>query len=256
MNNRLQHLFKDKEGTKLSVFFTAGFPQLEDTVSIIQQLEQSGVDFIEIGFPFSDPLADGPVIQDSSATALKNGMHLALLFQQLQDIRTKVQVPLLLMGYLNPVLQFGMTQFVQACHAAGIDGVIIPDLPVDIYTAQYRQLFAEYNISFIPLITPATSNERMREIDAATEGFIYMVSVYGTTGRQVALQEQQSYFERVRSLQLRNPLVAGFGIQSNDDIQFVSRYCSGAIVGSAFIRHLQQHSDLGAIPSFIKKLQP
>lgn len=255
MQNRITEMFRDKSKMRLSIYFTAGFPGLHDTVPTIRALENAGVDFIEIGFPFSDPLADGPAIQESSQTALLNGMGLKMLFGQLDGIRKTIKVPLVLMGYLNPVLQYGMENFVTECARTGIDGAILPDLPVDIYTATYKDLFVRNNLSFIPLITPATDHARIRHLDEQTDGFIYMVSAHGTTGTRVSLATQEDYFRRVRSLNLKNPVVVGFGVQSADDIRFAREYCAGAIVGSVFIRHLAQGPGPEDIAGFVHTLK-
>lgn len=248
-------MFGHKKGTRLSVYFTAGFPGLHDTVTVIRALERAGVDFVEVGIPFSDPLADGPVIQESSHTALRNGMCLKLLFNQLEDIRKTVKIPLVLMGYLNPVLQYGMENFVESCARTGIDGVIIPDLPPETYCSTYKHLFVRNNLSFIPLVTPATGNGRIRYLDTLTDGFIYLVSAYGTTGTQVSWAGQEEYFGRVSRLGLKNPLVAGFGIRSAQDVRFAGRHCAGAIVGSAFVRHLATETGMRDIARFVHTLK-
>jgi len=247
-------LFKDRSNTKLSVYFTAGFPAINDTVSTIRSLENAGVDFIEIGFPFSDPLADGPVIQESCRVSLQNGMSLKVLFRQLKNIRDMVKLPLILMGYLNPVLQYGIADFLSDCADAGIDGLILPDLPPDIYTEQYKELFEHHSLSFIPLITPATTEERIRYLDEHSTGFIYMVSSHSTTGSRISLAEQENYLKRVSALRLKNPLVLGFGIQSAEHVRFAMRYCDGAIVGSAFIRHQVDNGNKN-IEAFISELK-
>jgi len=254
MQNRLQTLFADKNRMKRSVYFMAGFPKLGDTVPIVQALEKAGVDFIEIGFPFSDPLADGPIIQACAQQALQNGMSLKLLFKQLKTIRHTVRLPLVLMGYLNPILQYGIENFVKQCEAIGIDGLIVPDLPVTIYVEQYKILFENHHLSFIPLITPSTSTERIRYLDAQCTGFIYVVSSYGTTGNTVSWPEQEAYFKKVKSLTLKNPLVIGFGIRQSEDIQRAKTYFEGAIVGSAFISHLMKNPDEKKIDEFVKIL--
>lgn len=239
--NRLTKLFERQKKNLLSIYFTAGFPELDDTVKVLIALEKSGVGFVEIGIPFSDPVADGEVIQKSSQRALANGMSLKLLFDQLGDIRSKVEMPIVLMGYINPVLSMGMEKFIARCQATGIDGVIIPDFPSDEYKEKYQQLFRQKGISNILLISPQTSEERIREIDSISEGFIYMVSSYATTGAGTGFSESQTeYFRRVQSMKLKNPVMTGFGVSNNDTFQQVCQYSSGAIVGSAFIRMLEK----------------
>ena len=235
--NRINKLFETKKENILSVYFTAGFPNLNDTVEIIQQLEKNGVDLIEIGMPFSDPTADGPTIQHSSEIALKNGMSLELLFGQLKNIRETVSIPLILMGYLNPVYQFGIEQFCAKCAETGIDGVILPDLPLDEFEQEYKSIFTRYNLHNILLITPQTSENRIKQIDDASSGFIYMVSSSSTTGAGKKVEDfQQSYFERIQKMNLKNPRLIGFGISDNATFKNACRYASGAIVGSAFVK--------------------
>lgn len=251
MSNRLDLLFEDRSAFRLSIFFTAGFPQLEDTTALIEALQYSGADLLEIGFPFSDPLADGPVIQSSSQQALANGMSLTVLFEQLQEIRRRIHIPLVLMGYLNPVLQFGMASFIEQCVVCGIDGVILPDLPADVYVAEYKKEFDAAGLAFIPLITPQTSPERIRFLDEQCSGFIYMVAGHGTTGGAISLQEEASYFQRVKEMGLRLPKVAGFGVKSSSDIAFVQQYTEGVILGSAFVQHIADGFSNASIRSFI-----
>jgi tryptophan synthase alpha chain len=239
MNNRINTLFQRKEKNILSVFFTAGYPKLEDTVPVIQELVNNGVDLIEIGMPFSDPVADGPVIQHSSLVALKNGMSVRLLFDQLKDIRQSVNVPLILMGYINPVLQYGVEAFCQRCNEIGIDGLIIPDLPLSLYQEEYKSIFEANNLHNIFLITPQTSDERLRRIDEASSGFIYMVSSNSTTGVKEAVPGmQKSYFERIKSFELKNPGLIGFGISNAQSFRNACQYAHGAIIGSAFVNAL------------------
>jgi tryptophan synthase alpha chain len=245
MANRIHKLFSEKKKDILSVFFTAGYPHLNDTVSIIEGLEKEGVDLIEIGFPFSDPLADGPVIQQSSKVALENGMTLNLLFEQLKDIRSKVKIPLLLMGYLNPVMQFGVENFCKKASEIGIDGIILPDLPLQEYLDHYQRLFERYNLSNIFLVTPQTVEQRIRMIDKNSNGFIYLVSSASTTGTQNGVSaEKEKFFQRINKLKLRNPVVTGFGISDRASFASASKYCNGAIIGSAFIKALEQGNDI------------
>lgn len=237
--NRIQtKLNEDKK--LLSIYFSAGFPALNDTVDIIKNLEKSGVDMIEIGLPFSDPLADGPTIQASSTKALKNGMHTALLFEQLKDIRKEVTIPLILMGYFNPMLQYGVEAFCKKCNEIGIDGFIIPDLPAQVYHEEYKSIFDRYGLLNIFLITPQTSDERIRYMDSISEGFIYMVSSASTTGAQRGFGEvQQNYFKRIADLNLKNPQIVGFGISNNETFTQATTHAKGAIIGSAFIKHIE-----------------
>ena len=240
MNRIKQKLNEDKK--LLSIYFTAGYPNIDDTVSIIQNLEQSGVDMIEIGLPFSDPLADGPTIQASSTTALKNGMTTEKLFEQLKDIRKSVSIPLIIMGYFNPVLQYGVEPFCEKCQEIGIDGLILPDLPADVYDEEYKAIFEKYGLINVFLITPQTSEERIRYIDSISNGFIYMVSSASTTGTQSGFGEAQTtYFERISKMNLNNPQIVGFGISNNDTFTQVSTHTKGAIIGSAFIKYISEN---------------
>ncbi|HOB84801.1 MAG TPA: tryptophan synthase subunit alpha [Bacteroidales bacterium] len=235
--NRIDKLFHTKKNNVLSIFFTAGYPLIDSTTEIIKFLADSGTDMIEIGMPFSDPLADGPLIQRSSETALKNGMSVKLLFDQLADIRKTVTIPLLLMGYLNPVLKFGMDNFCNKCAATGIDGVILPDLPPDIYVEKYSGLFEKYGIYNILLITPQTEPERIKMIDSISRGFIYMVSSSSTTGIKGGFSEdQKTYFRRIKEMNLSNPLLIGFGISDSGSFDEACKAANGAIIGSSFIK--------------------
>jgi|SRR6218665_1116659 len=239
----------------LSIYFTAGYPNLNDTVSIIQELEKSGVDMIEIGLPFSDPLADGPTIQASSTIALRNGMTTQLLFDQLRNIRESVKIPLLIMGYFNPILQFGAENFCRKCAETGIDGLIIPDLPVDIYEKDYKPLFEKYGLVNVFLITPQTSDERIRFIDSVSSGFIYMVSTSAVTGNSNGFGDSQTqYFDRIAAMNLKNPLIVGFGINDNKTFEKAVKSTSGAIIGSAFVNHLTENG-FSKINDFITRLR-
>ena len=241
MNRINQKLQEDKK--LLSIYFTAGFPQLNDTVSIIQELEKNGVDMIEIGLPFSDPLADGPTIQESSTQAIENGMTTSLLFEQLKDIRKSVQIPLIIMGYFNPMMQFGIEKFCQKCAEVGIDGLIIPDLPLFVYETEYKSIFEKYNLKNIFLISPQTSEERIQEIDAISDSFIYMVSSAAVTGSQSGFgSEQMNYFKRIADFNLKNPQIVGFGIKDEETFQQATKYQKGAIIGSAFINFLKDNN--------------
>ncbi|WP_236704919.1 tryptophan synthase subunit alpha [Hymenobacter sp. AT01-02] len=236
MANRIQQAFEKKGKNLLNVYFTAGYPRLESTVPVLQALTKAGADLIEIGMPFSDPLADGPVIQQSSTVALQNGMNLRVLFTQLQDLRSTVpDTPVLLMGYLNPVMQFGMENFCREAAAAGVDGVILPDLPLDDYVAEYQDVFKRHNLRPVFLITPQTAPERIRRIDELTDSFLYLVSGPGTTGGANTQAEgvQEAYFQRIEEMQLRNPRLIGFGIGDKASFQHACQYAEGAIIGSA-----------------------
>lgn len=254
MKNRIQSaLEQDKK--ILSIYFTAGYPSLHDTVKVIKDLEQSGVDMIEIGLPFSDPLADGPTIQESSTTALKNGMTTALLFEQLKDIRTSVTIPLIIMGYFNPMMQYGIEAFCAKCQEIGIDGLIIPDLPVAEYNEHYKDTFEKYGLFNVFLITPQTSDKRIRFIDSVSNGFIYMVSSASTTGAKNTFGDtQQHYFERIEKLKLKNPQIVGFGISNNETYMQATKTTKGAIIGSAFIKHLTNQG-VGNIDTFVKSIR-
>ena len=243
MENRLISRFGIKDKNILSIYFTAGYPNLNDTRAIISELEKNGADLIEIGIPFSDPVADGVVIQHSSEIALKNGMNLNLLFEQLKEIRKSVSIPLILMGYLNPVLQYGIENFCRQCKETGIDGTIIPDLPLEVYESEYKKIFEENSLSNIFLITPQTPEERIRKIDSLSSAFIYMVSSSSTTGvKESAGQEQITYFERVQSMKLQTKRLIGFGISDKTSFERASSYANGAIIGSAFITALSGES--------------
>lgn len=234
--NRINQLFSRKQKDILSIYFCAGFPTLEGTVNTIKALEKKGVNMIEIGIPFSDPMADGPVIQHAATQALKNGMTLKLLFEQLKDIRKEVSIPLVLMGYLNPIMQFGFENFCRTCQKSGIDGVIIPDLPFKDYMDEFRPIAGKYDVKVIMLITPETSEERIRLIDEHTDGFIYMVSSAAITGAQKDFNAQkQAYFQRIAEMNLRNPRMIGFGISNKQTFEAASAHAAGAIIGSKFV---------------------
>jgi len=255
--NRIDELFNKKAGNILSVYFTAGYPALDSTVEIIRELASEGTDMIEIGVPFSDPVADGPVIQKSNDTALKKGMSLRLLFDQLKDIRKETDIPLLLMSYINPVLRFGIEKFCKKCEETGIDGVILPDLTPEIYTASYLGLFKEHNIYNVLLISKGTSAARIREIDGLSRGFIYMVSSSSTTGiKRNFSADQKEYFLKVKKMNLRNPALIGFGISDNETYLQACKYGAGAIIGSAFIKALSEgEGGKNTVRDFIKKIR-
>ena len=252
MNRINQKLEEDKK--LLSIYFTAGYPNINDTVSIIQNLKKSHVDIIEIGLPFSDPLADGPTIQDSSTKALRNGMTSELLFKQLRDIRETVSIPLIIMGYFNPILQFGVEAFCKKCQEVGVDGLIIPDLPVDVYHEEYKSTFEKYGLINVFLITPQTSDERIRFIDSVSDGFIYMVSSASTTGAKTGFgNEQDEYFDRIAKMNLKNPQIVGFGISNNETFTQATKQAKGAIIGSAFIKYLTKNG-IDTIDNFTKPI--
>lgn len=244
--NRIDKLFADKKSDILSVYFTAGYPACDDTVPVIAELAAHGADMIEIGIPFSDPMADGPVIQHSSSVALNGGMTLKKLFRQLRDIRASVEIPLVMMGYLNPIMQYGVEAFCRSCAEVGVDGLIVPDLPFGDYQKDFRPLFDKYGLHCIMLITPQTSGERIRLIDDNTSGFIYMVSTASTTGARESFDRATiDYFERVDAMGLKNPRMIGFGISNRVTFDAACRYGSGGIIGSEFIRLLGQSASIG-----------
>ena len=255
--NRIDQLFQTHKDHVLSIYFCAGTPTLEGTAEVIRTLERKGVQMIEIGIPFSDPMADGPVIQHAATQALRNGMTLRKLFSQLEQIRTDVRIPLVLMGYLNPIMQYGFENFCRQCQACGIDGVIIPDLPYKDYLESYRPIARQYGIHVIMLITPETSEERIRQIDAHTDGFIYMVSSAAVTGAQKEFNAQkQAYFQRIKQMQLRNPRMIGFGISNKSTYESAAAYASGCIIGSKFVTLLEDEKDAGkAIDKLLEMLE-
>jgi tryptophan synthase alpha chain len=239
--NKINILFQKKQRNILSIYFTAGFPALNDTAVIIGELQKAGIDMIEVGIPFSDPMADGPVIQESSTVALRNGMNLKLLFSQLETLKDEVRIPLIMMGYLNPVMQYGFEQFCRNCQKADVSGMIIPDLPFNDYLNDYKPVADRYGLKMVMLITPETSEERIRLIDKHTDGFIYMVSSAATTGAQKSFDEQKrAYFHRINSLGLRNPRLIGFGISNRETLAAAFENASGAIIGSKFISLLAE----------------
>ena len=242
--NRINQLFNSNKKDLLSIYFCAGDPTLDGTADVIRTLEKHGVSMIEVGIPFSDPMADGIVIQNAATQALRNGMSLKVLFEQLRNIRRDVKIPLVLMGYLNPIMQFGFENFCRKCVECGIDGVIIPDLPFHDYQERYRIIAERYGIKVIMLITPETSEERVREIDAHTDGFIYMVSSAATTGAQQDFNEQKRlYFKKIEDMHLKNPLMVGFGISNKATFQAACEHASGAIIGSRFVTLLEEEKD-------------
>lgn len=252
--NRIDKLFKEKQENILSIYFTAGFPKLEDTLAIMKAIEAAGADIIEVGVPYSDPVADGPTIQDSNMVALGNGMSLKKLFEQLAKMRDEVSIPVILMGYLNPVVQYGVERFCQKCQEVGVDGLILPDLPMQQYLSEYKQVFDKYNLRNTFLISPQTSEARIRQIDENANGFIYMVSSASITGAKKGITgEQIAYFERVGSMGLKNPRLIGFGISNQETFKTAASYSHGAIIGSAFINVLKKAENLEqAITQYIQ----
>ena len=255
--NRIVQLFERKSNDILSVYFTAGFPQPDDTLPVLIALQESGVDLIEIGMPFSDPVADGETIQKSNQQALENGMTLNRLFEQLVGMRKTITMPVLLMGYLNPVLQYGVEAFCQKCREVGVDGLILPDLPLDVYETEFRAVFEQYGLLNIFMITPQTSEARIRRIDERSKGFIYMVSSAGVTGTKTGIStEQETYFGRIVSMNLKNPRLVGFGISDRETFQKANEHASGAIIGSAFVKMLGRTTALAQdIERFVKTVK-
>ena len=236
--NRIREAFINKKNI-LSIYFTAGYPNMDDTMAIIKELDKSGVDMIEIGLPFSDPLADGPTIQESSTKALINGMNTNVLFEQINNLRSVTNLPIIIMGYLNPIIQFGIEKFCKKCKQCEIDGLIIPDLPVDIYYEYYHDLFKDHDLQNMFLITPQTSEKRIRFIDEISDGFIYMVSSYSTTGAQKIFGDETiKYFKRINQMKLKSPLLVGFGISNKETRRVASINSNGVIIGSAYINML------------------
>lgn len=243
--NRLDQLFKNKKKDILNIYFTAGYPNLNDTETIILSLEKAGADLIEIGMPYSDPLADGPTIQESGQVALKNGMTLPLLFEQIKNTRKKTEIPLIMMGYFNQVMQYGEEKFIEECVEAGVDGLILPDLPLFEYEKDYKSLFEKSGLNISFLITPQTSEARIKKVDELNRGFIYMVSSAAITGAKKGISPQQiEYFERITNMQLQHPRLIGFGISDNETFSTACRYANGAIIGSAYIRALANSKNI------------
>lgn len=254
-HSKLSALFESKKKI-ISIYMMAGYPNLEDTIPLLEALQDSGVDLIEIGMPYSDPLADGPVIQNAGTQALSNGMNLDVLFSQLESDRSRIHIPLILMGYFNNVLQFGFEKFCKKAADVGIAGLILPDLPFDFYLSDYGEMMNSYGLAFIPLLTPQTSNERIRLMDDNTNGFLYAVSASATTGAQTSFPKQTlEYFDRLKGLSLKNPVMVGFGISSPEHISQVHSRLQGVIVGSAFIRALDGNVDLKRdVEDFVREL--
>jgi tryptophan synthase alpha chain len=242
--NRLEELFTRKKSNVLNVFCTAGFPRLNSTLEVMKALQDNGADIIELGMPYSDPLADGPVIQASSTKALQNGMTMQLLFEQLRDFRKKIYVPVILMGNINPVLQFGFENFCKQCASLPVDGIILPDLPEYEFENEYGEIIKRYGLSFIFLITPETSEERIKKLDALSTGFLYAVSSSSTTGNKKDFTEVEKYLQRLKNMQLKNPLMVGFGIKDKTSFQSACRYANGAIIGTAYIKAIEHAENI------------
>jgi len=254
--NRLQKLFTEKNNNLLSIYFTAGYPELNSTVAIAEALEKSGVDFLEIGFPYSDPVADGPTIQHSSEKSLENGMTLHVLFEQLKDLRKTVNIPILLMGYVNPIVQYGVENFCKKAAEVGVDGVIVPDLPMYEYEAMYSKYFIDNNLSNIFLVTPQTTEDRIRKIDELSNAFIYLLSSSSITGGSLDVSNTiEDYYKRVKAMRLKNPIIIGFGISKKANFDKACEYANGAIVGSAFVKLLSEADYLDKISEFIKAIK-
>lgn len=251
--NRITQLFKEKKDNILSIYYTAGYPGLGDTIAIAEALENAGADMLEIGFPYSDPVADGPVIQASSKASLDSGMDLNLLFEQLKDLRKNVTIPVLLMGYVNPVLQYGVARFCKACAEVGVDGCIVPDLPMAEYEDLYKDTFLENGLSNIFLVTPQTSVERIHKIDSLSNGFIYLLSSSATTGQNLQVSDTTAdYFARIKAMELNNPTMIGFGISSKETFDKACDYANGGIIGTAFVKSLKEGQLKENITDFMK----
>jgi tryptophan synthase alpha chain len=260
--NRLEKLFTQKNKNILNVYCTAGFPQLNSTLEVLEALQKNGADIIELGIPYSDPIADGPVIQQSNMQALENGMNIHLLFQQLKNLRATVQTPLILMGYMNPVLQFGIERFCETAAELGVDGIILPDLPMYEFETQIQHCFIKNDLKFIFLVTPETGNERIRQIDKLSNGFLYAVSSSSTTGNlenpadKETEKEQEAYFIKLQQMQLCNPVLVGFGIKDKDGFDAACKYTNGAIIGSAYIKAIKDTTDIAATTKdFINRIK-
>lgn len=255
--NRLNKLFESKKDNLLSIYFTAGYPELNTTVAIAEALEKAGVDFLEIGFPYSDPVADGPTIQHSSEKALENGMNLNQLFAELKDLRQKVSIPILLMGYFNPMVQYGIERFCKKAIEVGVDGVIVPDLPMYEYETLYSKYFIDNGLSNIFLVTPQTSEDRIRKIDKLSNSFIYLLSSSSITGKNLEVSNAiEDYYKRIKAMELQNPAIIGFGISNNDTFKKACEYAQGAIVGSAFVKLLGTEKYIEKISEFVKSIKP
>lgn len=250
--NRIDKLFTEKQSDILSIYYPAGYPTIEDTMPILRELQCQGIDMVEIGIPFSDPMADGVVIQNAATKALENGISLKKLFSQIEQMRSEIQIPVILMGYLNPIMRFGFERFCQECGRTGVDGVIIPDLPLHDYIADFKEIANHHNLKMIMFISPETSSERIKVIDKEASGFIYMVSSAGTTGAKADFsQSQHDYFRRINEMKLKNPRMIGFGISNQQTYRAATGNAQGAIVGSHFVKILGEE---GTIQSKVERL--
>jgi tryptophan synthase alpha chain len=253
--SRLEELFKRKQQKVLNVYCTAGFPKLDSTTVVMKSLQDNGADIIELGMPYSDPLADGEVIQQSGAVALQNGMTIAILFDQLKDMRSIVQVPVILMGYMNPVLQYGFENFCSKAAEVGIDGLILPDLPMYEFESEYGDIIKKYGLNLIFLVTPETKIDRLKRLDELSSGFLYAVSSSSTTGNNKDIAEQEGYFKKLREMKLKNPVLVGFGIKDKQTFEAATKYTNGAIIGSAYIKALGNGKDVNtATKEFLEPL--
>jgi tryptophan synthase alpha chain len=253
--SRIEQLFRLKNKKLLNVYCTAGFPELNSTLLVMEALQKNGADMIELGMPYSDPLADGPVIQASGTKALENGMTIKKLFEQLREFRQIIHIPVLLMGYINPVLQYGFERFCCDAAAAGIDGLILPDLPIYEFETQYELLTKKYGLDLVFLVTPETPEERIRKVDSLSTGFLYAVSSSSTTGKQKDLEAQQTYFDRLEKMQLKNPVLVGFGIKDKPSFLAACQHSNGVIIGTAYIQALENNTDIeSATRQFLKSI--
>ena len=254
--NELNTVFQKKKKNILSIFFTAGYPKLESTGEILKALNSEEVDFIEVGIPFSDPLAEGQTIQKTSEIALRNGMNINVLFNQIKEVKDQIKTPLVLMGYYNPALQYGMKRLCQEAQNCGINGMILPDLPLEIFEKEYKDLFLQYHLNFVFLVTPQTSEDRIRRMDEASGGFLYAVSSATTTGRVESFSEKKAdYFNRLKNLNLKNPIMAGFAIHDHQSFQAATEHTQGAIIGSAFLRALREDDLSGSVQEFVRSIR-
>ncbi len=242
--SRIQELFQKKKSKVLNVYCTAGYPELNSTVTILKALQESGADLVELGMPYSDPLADGPVIQASSTRALENGMNLSVLFEQLKDLRKEIHLPVILMGYMNPILQYGFEEFCKTAAAVGVDGLILPDLPEYEFETEYGAIIKKYGLDFIFLVTPETSDERVHKLDELSSGFLYAVSSSATTGKDKDFNAVEGYLQNLQTKKLKNPILVGFGIKDKETFQSACKYANGAIIGTAFIKALDGVEDI------------
>jgi tryptophan synthase alpha chain len=240
--SRIDTLFTRKNENILNIYFTAGYPSIDDTLQVMKAVQNAGADMIELGMPYSDPLADGPVIQQSSAQALQNGMTIPRLFEQLRNFRNEIHLPVLLMGYINPILQYGFENFCRDAAAVGVDGLILPDLPIFEFVNEYGALVKKYDLDFVFLVTPETSELRLRQLDAQSSGFLYAVSSSSTTGKNTLIKDQENYFNKLRSMKLRNPILIGFGIKDKRSYSDACSFANGAIVGTAYVKLLEKAS--------------